>query len=155
MSTTNCTDSCFRIFTLMTSMTSVTSLWIWEPKPGVLSFTVTVVTVMTVEIYMGEKINELSPPGVFFFRHILHNFADLRTNPQKRRNCVDCSGIFSACKAVNTEFLSANPVCPSANQNLLVCKSKSTRSSQQRCLTCCVCKSAKGFRDRAVFFSSP
>jgi len=47
----------------MTSMTTVTSLRIWEPKPEVLSFTMTVVTVVTVvtsEIYMGEKRKELS-----------------------------------------------------------------------------------------------
>lgn len=85
----------------------------------------TVVTVMTVKTYMGEKINELSPPGFLFFRHILPHFADLRTSPQKRRNCVVRSGIYFACKAVNLDLLSANPVCPSANQNLLVCKLKS------------------------------
>ena len=41
-------------------MTTVTSLRIWESKPEVLSFTMTVVTVVTSEIYMGEKRKELS-----------------------------------------------------------------------------------------------
>ena len=54
-----CTDSRFD-YVRMTSMTTVTSLWIWEPKPEVLSFTMTVVTVVTAEIYMGEKRKELS-----------------------------------------------------------------------------------------------